>query len=450
MAITPTGVMYTQYGSEARSTLIDTYGWSFTGDISITEFTKRTDLGTLSWKQIVMSNDGIKLAAVAYGDRLYISSNSGNSWTQTSAGTTVQNWNGLTLSTNGDDTHLAACVNGGTIYTSDDGGSTWTNHTSSGTRNWKSVAMSDDATKLVACVDGGYIYKSGDSGTTWTQDTTVSGGTTQLWSSISSNSDGTKLIASINGGALYTSSDSGTTWTSRDSSRNWTYAEFATDNTYAVACVSGGYIYVSDDYGTTWVEKNTSGLKTWTSVSASNNASILIATDNGGHIYVSTNSGTTWIAKEFVNSWSSSAISSDGSLMTATVNGGYIYSSSDYGASCIAKDTQVLTVLNGLECECAVQNLTPKHFIKLKSGELKTIKHVVYNQFPFGKIFKRVTEIPADSIFKNIPSRDTFVLNNHGILLDSDKFDQSKNRKYTGYETKVGGLCKLVAAHCKF
>ncbi len=63
-------------------------------------------------------------------------------------------------------------VNGGNIYISTDSGDTWsqkplyTQYIS-----WYSITSSSDGTKLAAVVNGGYIYASTDSGDTWSQKT---------------------------------------------------------------------------------------------------------------------------------------------------------------------------------------------------------------------------------------------------------------------------------------
>ena len=62
----------------------------------------------------------------------------------------------MASSSNG--TKLAATVLGGQIYISTDSGATWTARESN--RNWYGVASSSDGTKLVAGDSGGQIYTS--------------------------------------------------------------------------------------------------------------------------------------------------------------------------------------------------------------------------------------------------------------------------------------------------
>jgi len=64
-------------------------------------------------------------------------------------------WQSVASSSDG--TKLAAVVDGGGIYTSTDSGETWT-QTSAPYLGWQSVASSSDGNKLVAVVYGGGIY----------------------------------------------------------------------------------------------------------------------------------------------------------------------------------------------------------------------------------------------------------------------------------------------------
>jgi photosystem II stability/assembly factor-like uncharacterized protein len=61
---------------------------------------------------------------------------------------------GITSSADG--TKLAAVVSGGQIYLSTDSGVTWT--ATGPNQSWASIASSADGRKLVAVVNGGQIY----------------------------------------------------------------------------------------------------------------------------------------------------------------------------------------------------------------------------------------------------------------------------------------------------
>ena len=130
-------------------------------------------------------------------------------------------WQAIAASAGGE--KLAAAVDGGSIYISSDSGLTWS---AVGTdRNWQSIASSSDGSKLVAVVDNGQIHTSIDSGANWTARET-----SRNWKSVASSADGQNLVAAVYPGKIYTSVDAGVTWIARDSDRPW----------YAIASSSSG------------------------------------------------------------------------------------------------------------------------------------------------------------------------------------------------------------------
>jgi len=106
----------------------------------------------------------------------------------------------------------SALQENGAIYVSSNSGATWT-QTTAPALDWVSVASSADGTKLIAAVGdssqhtaAGLIYISNDSGATWS----VSGLPNLSWSSVASTPDGCKRLAAgwtdaSNGGLIYVS-----------------------------------------------------------------------------------------------------------------------------------------------------------------------------------------------------------------------------------------------------
>ncbi len=116
----------------------------------------------LIWEAITSSADGTKLAAVGYNDHVYVSSDSGATW---SAPGPVKGWEAITSSADG--TKLAAAAYGEHIYVSHDSGATWT--ATGPIASWDAITSSADGTKLAAITDNtGEVYVSNDSGATWT------------------------------------------------------------------------------------------------------------------------------------------------------------------------------------------------------------------------------------------------------------------------------------------
>ena len=143
-----------------------------------------------------ISNDGVKVAAAAYGDHIYLSADKGETWAavSTANGGTVANWNGVACSH--DFANLGAIIWGGNIWyvpltptvnpnpppssqpltlaplpsyfsffcyaplrrTSTDSGGSWTERTQISTEQWKSISLSSDGTNIAAGTSGGSLW----------------------------------------------------------------------------------------------------------------------------------------------------------------------------------------------------------------------------------------------------------------------------------------------------
>jgi hypothetical protein len=161
-------------------------------------------LGVISCSAVASSADGTKLVATFSSGTfqgIWTSTNSGAiaSWVQrnTSAG-----WSSVASSSDG--SRLAATLSSGAVYISTDSGATWT---AAASANGNSIASSADGSRLAAAYNGsGNISISTDSGTSWSQHAP-----SLAWTGIASSSDGSKLVAVANGGQIYTSSQGNTT-----------------------------------------------------------------------------------------------------------------------------------------------------------------------------------------------------------------------------------------------
>jgi len=152
------------------------------------------------WGKVAMSADGMKIACcttVNYGGGylVKISVDGGETWADRN-GIAGTRYGDVAMSADG--TKIAACAWGGQIWISADTGVTWTAHESA--RNWRAIAMSDDGTKLMAHDLNGYVYYSTDSGLTWT-----SGGIARNINDhgLVMSADGTKAAFGQWGGPIY-------------------------------------------------------------------------------------------------------------------------------------------------------------------------------------------------------------------------------------------------------
>lgn len=285
-----------------------------------------------NWLSVASSADGRKLVAAQYEGKMYMSSDSGISWTVCTARPACESdrsW--WTLASSADGSRLVA-TGDDLIYTSNDSGVSWTACTAKPAcepgRYWTNVVSSADGSKLVAVEWDGLIYTSIDGGASWTVCTTKPVCEVgRKWASVASSADGSKLVVAELDGPIYTSTDGGVSWTARESTNQaWTWLASSADGNKLVAEVRGGKIYTSTDGGASWTPRESN--QDWYGLASSADGSKLVAARSGGQIYTSADSGVRWTARESTNqSWRWIASSADGSKLVAVVFDGQIYTS---------------------------------------------------------------------------------------------------------------------------
>jgi hypothetical protein len=358
-----------------------------------------TSAPSASWRAVTCSADGSKLVAVS--DRIYTSGDGGVTWVLT--GAPAADW--TALATSADGARLAAVTRGinmetninalhGALYISSDSGASWTRSTAPDV-GWSCVASSVDGTRLLAGAlprrvkgpDGRYsfvgpgpIYLSVDAGASWEPTSAPS----NTWASVASSADGSRLFAAGRDSWLYISSDSGRTWTQGYSpyqdwscvvcSANgravlssggnwicglpyrgpWQVTGLPADFSWALAASADGsrlvtaahQVDVSTDSGATWRTAMLPADLDWPAVACSADGTTMVAAANGGGasgfigpIYVSTNSGVAWWKTPApVSEWVALTASANGRLLVAATSGdqggvGQIFTSTDLGNS---------------------------------------------------------------------------------------------------------------------
>ena len=294
--------------------------------------------GSRSWQAVASSASGTVQIAGVYGGDLFISTDSGATWTdQGSAGS--RSWVGVGISSDG--TKMVAAVNGGQIYTSSNGGSTWATSTIAGTHNWETVSMSADGKALVAAAWNDDIYTATSSdgvNFTWTDQSDLGHA---YWTSSAISSDGQHMAIGSIQSHLYTTADGGATWTDQTtptnpyngSNREW----------YGVAMSADGTSLLGvQDYGSVWTATSTDGVNfTWTShrydvgdrwwrgaTMSADGQKMAVSDSNGGYIYVSLDGGATWTQQTTPGngrSWQSLTMKADGTSMTAVAYNDDLY-----------------------------------------------------------------------------------------------------------------------------
>lgn len=310
------------------------YGQSYlyTSPDSGATWVERTGAGMRRWESIASSADGTKIVAVS--GNVYISTNSGETWTKVEIYINEEGFDELknvhSIAASSDGTRLAA---GGfeCIYTSTDGGETWMKRVGSGSRYWESIALSSDGARIAAASYGGYIYTSTDNGESWSERSGAGG---RYWSSIAASPDGTKMAVTADKGYIYTSKDRGITWEERTGSgkRNWKSITISADGT-KLAAVDDENTYTSSDSGETWFKNNSVEDKNFTTITSSADGTKLAAIGlNYQYIYTSSDSGETWTERAGGNggSWNSLFITPDGSKL-AVLKDDFIFFSNDGG-----------------------------------------------------------------------------------------------------------------------
>ena len=150
-------------------------------------------------------------------------------------------------------TKLVAAVEGWSLYLSADSGETWTESTSAGKKTWNAVASSDDGAVLVAAVNNGFIYLSTDSGATWA----TTGTAQKYWRALAMSGDGTRIFATGYNAAIHYSHDQGGSWTEDPSVPARAYKEnsiaCSQDGMKVAVVVWGEYPLASADGGSSWV-----------------------------------------------------------------------------------------------------------------------------------------------------------------------------------------------------
>jgi hypothetical protein len=198
------------------------------------------------WNSVSTSADGTKLAAVAVNvPAIYTSTNSGANWIPQTNGLVGPGFDYIACSADGNKLIAIGGGAGGVLlYTSTNAGTTWMQATNAPATIWYSVASSADGNQLLACsYFSGNVYLSTNAGVNWTQTHLP----TNDWNSVASSADGTKLVALANSdsatlgvgnGGIWTSMDSGTTWASNNvESAAWTCAAMSADGNEIIAVI---------------------------------------------------------------------------------------------------------------------------------------------------------------------------------------------------------------------
>ncbi len=291
---------------------------------------------------------------------LFISHNSGESWTSstltntavrallltgtrtiagTDSGIFISTDDGSTWSRGGmADTSISSLCMSGTlvfagtrsegVFISADDGTTW-NPTALADR--AIYALASFGTKVFASINPASLYVSADSGKTWqvSDSGLISGGVGPILV------DSSQIYVGANGG-VFESVDSGRTWAATSSS--WSFSAVASLARSGGNLIAGTYsdgAKYSTDGGSTW---HSTSLSSWSNPWSSTTSQIVTLADSGSSIFAgtvgtgifrSTDNGETWTGQG-LNSTAVNSLFPDGSFLFEATYGG-VFRSSDYG-----------------------------------------------------------------------------------------------------------------------
>lgn len=326
------------------------------------------------WSTVAISGDGTTMMAGAYyydpdtadlsypswGGRLYISEDSGTTWTEVQPGGDVpQTWSEIKI--NEDGSVILACAEAGRTskttggaWLSTDGGSTWTDIDPNGVlyeSYWSRAAMSDDGKYIILAPNfrtSGKIELSTDYGATWTTNILD----VDLWyvkgEAVAVSSTG-QYMSSTDTVSYWWSTDYGTTWNRNDSLLSngesvKTHIAYGTDLTVIASDADRG-IFKSTDYGVTWGSKEEPGVTSpdyawYQHISMSRDGQIVLLgvtpgtaahgvllSEDGGDTWAwdyPTTDGTRWVdgtGNSAVPLWWRVATSDDGEILMALDSG---------------------------------------------------------------------------------------------------------------------------------
>ena len=327
------------------------------------------------WSNFAVASDGTKSFGIGNANgspesinSVYRSQDSGATFSNTNL--PLGRWTSISSDAAG--TYLVATAWDKQIYVSNDSGITWTAKSTGqepDTYNWNDIESSNSGQYLYAIREGAKLFKSSDYGVTWS-DLNAPNFNVNYNESLGVSTDGSKIVypQSINEEALFNcfvyqtlqgqdcwpklsiSNDYGQSWTSVGVAGPFFVNELAVSSnaqTQILTSIGGDLlaerydyeIFVSRDSGLTWAQKKVIPFNGYSSsVSISGDGQKMIATLDGGlTFFVSTDFGDTWIEKSlteeignFRSEVSNTSISNDGSKVYALTDSG-LYLSTDFG-----------------------------------------------------------------------------------------------------------------------
>ncbi len=247
-----------------------------------------TGMGNVNVSAISISGNNIFVGAFGPNANVYLSSNNGTSWIQTSLNQPVSS---IVVRGNSIFAGIGS-PNFSGVYLSTNDGTSWT-QTSLNNRGVYALAANGNTIFAgTGFPNNSGVYKSTDNGTSWTQ---TSLNNLRV---ISLAVNGNNIFAGIgypNYSGVYLSTDDGTTWTQTSLNNRIVYSLAADgNNIFAGTGDPGEGVFLSTNNGMTWTQTS---LNNRNVSSLTVNAGNIYAGTNGNGVYVSNDNGTSWIQR---------------------------------------------------------------------------------------------------------------------------------------------------------
>lgn len=285
---------------------------------------------------LVMSGDG-KYAMTIYNSTIYISANYGSYFSTLSASNNITGSIGsgplaISNAISSSGYYVMMVGNGGAVlFISTNSGNWWTNNAPVGSQTWNNVALSATGQYMLAGSNTpGYLYLSSTTGSNWiTLNSSTYGSiptSTKSWKGTAISYNGNYMIATNgNDTSLYISSNYGAWWTTVEGFGSFYQISYSANSNSAIA-TNGTNAYLSTNNGYSWAILGSSSSKTnyiritypiYEGASIPQN---LFSLSNSGNIMLSSVHSSLsglWLSTNSGNSWSNNSTGSIGTTYGA-------------------------------------------------------------------------------------------------------------------------------------
>lgn len=317
-------------------------------------------IGNKAEQSIMISGNNIFAGTINYG--VYLSTNNGSSWTQTS----LNNQFIYSLAVNGSNVFAGTYGNG--VYLSTNNGLTWS-QTTLINKYVPSLLVVGNNIYAGVYYDG--VYISTNNGATWTQTSLNSGDVYSLAQS------GTTIFAGKYSNGVYISTNYGSNWTQTSLNNQSVQSLFVNGNNIFAGTYFSAGIYLSTNNGLSW-NPSTIANRSFYSFAMSGNT--IFAGSDGYGVYTSTNNGANWIQRN-------EGFSGNPRVFGLCILNGYIFAATDYSVyrRSLSEFTGIKSVSEQIPLEFSLEQNYPNPFnpttkIKFAIPKNSFVKISVYDE----------------------------------------------------------------------